>query len=493
MWARLSRLLFIFLLWRPLSSYGDTFTIKEDDGNTATIDARMVGEGQGLVALERADGRIEVVPQNQVLNREVGPDPEPISCETMIDRLTKQFGADTFRARAYKPYVVGLVLSEPITKNYESKVTNCLTKGINFMKTVEKGFLEFVRDLKIETEKPRYPLVLLIFETDDDFMQFATKETGGQGLSAGSMLGYYSSLTNRLAIRMSECHTFITPLHEAIHQQVYNRGIIRRFSSVPVWFNEGIATGFEGNGDKVTGGPRRVSQRYGRAAMTTKNVNWDDVVAEDKAFRGDVSAGEAYAHAWSIHWFLITKYRRQYIEYLQLLGQKPSLQIDSVQTRVQDFEKAFGKRVGILQKEFPMWLDQEAKKQNISFVDNNPAGYSISQSNLAEVEITASKNGVGGGLETEGQMRNLSYIRPMSFHITLETDAGTYAEWYLSNVAPFKCSHLPKQFAQKRMKGAPDGRLENSFRVKVRSVVPESETDKNWQRGQLPVPVWSGG
>ncbi len=483
--------LFFGLSWQSWPACGDTFTIREDNGNQAIIDARLVGERQGLMALERADGRIEIVPQQQILNREVGPDPQPISCETMIGRLTEEFGADTFRARAVPPYVVGLVLSEPITKNYESKVTACLNKGAAFMKTVEKVFLDFVGDLKLETEKPRYPLVLLIFETDDDFMQFATKETGGQGLSAGSMLGYYSSLTNRLVIRMSECHTFTTPLHEAIHQQVYNRGIIRRLSPVPVWFNEGIATGFEGNGDKISGGPLRVNRQYAQAVMNAKNVDWDDVVANDKAFHGDVLAGEAYANAWSIHWFLVTKYRKQYVEFLQILGEKPPLQLDDTETRIRDFERVFGKRIGKLQNEFPMWLDQAAKKQNISFVNQTPVGYLKTQSNLAEVEMTATKVGAGGDLEAEGQMRNLSYVRPMSFHITGETDGGTYAEWYLPNVAPFKIMHLPKQLMHKQMKGAPGGLRESTFRIKVRSVVPESETGKAWQRGQLPVPVWS--
>ena len=34
--------------------------------------------------------------------------------------------------------------------------------------------------------------------------------------------------------------------------------------------------------------------------------------------------------------------------------------------------------------------------------------------------------------EAKGQMRNLSLIRPMSFHIAVVTGEGTYAEWYLS-------------------------------------------------------------
>ncbi len=487
---RCSILLFVGLLRLTPSADGDTFTVREDDGNTVSVEARLVGDGQGTFALERTDGRIEIVPQQQILKRDIGPDPEPITCEAMIDRLTDKFGADKFRAYADAPYVIGLVLSEPLPKNYENKASACLKKGATFMKTVEKVFLDFVNDLKIDLEKPRFPLVLLIFETDDDFMRFAAEETGRRGLSAGAILGYYNVLSNRLVIRMSECHTFETPLHEAIHQHVYNRGLMRRMSPAPAWFHEGIATGFEGNGEKINGGPLRVNSRYARAAMRARTVNWDHVVADDKAFHGDVLAGEAYAHAWSIHWFLATKYRKQYIEFLQLLGEKPTLTVDDGATRIGDFERVFGKSVGKLQSEFPQWLEQAAKKQKISLNENTQVGRSVSQTNLAEVEMTALDDDRGGVPTVEGRMRNISHIRPMSFHITIETDAGTYAEWYLPNVAPLKVSPLPKQLAQKRMKDGPGGPA-RTFRVKVNAAVPESEVGKAWQRGQLPVPVWS--
>jgi hypothetical protein len=466
---------------------GDAFTVREDDGNKVTVEARLVGEGQGVMALERTDGRIEVVPLAQILKREAGPDPEPISPSEMITRLTAKFGAEKFRATAEPPYVVGLVLSEPLPKNLENKAAVCLKKGAAFMKTVERIFLDFVNDLKIEIEKPRFPLVLLIFETDDDFIEFTAEETGGRGLSAGAILGYYNGLSNRLVIRMSECHTFETPLHEAIHQQVFNRGLLQRLSPAPVWFNEGIATGFEGNGDKINGGPFRVSSRYARVAMRAKAVNWDDIVADDKAFRGDVLAGEAYAHAWSIHWFLVTKYRKQYIEYLKRLSQKRTLQVDDKETRIDDFERIFGKRVGMLQNEFPQALEQAARKQKISFDETNQVGRSTTQMNLAEVEMTATES--PQGLTVEGRMRNLSQIRPMSFYVTVETDSGTYAEWYVPTVTQQKIVPLAKQVARKRMKGAPGG-PSRTFRVKVRTAVPDSDLGKTWQNGERPVPVW---
>ncbi len=468
-------------------AHGDTFTVREDDGKQVTIEARLAGEGQGVMALERTDGRIEVVPLNQILRREPGPDPEPLSGAAILERLSERFGKETFRGHADAPYAIGLILAQSLPKQFEPKAVTFMKKAATFMKTVEKVFIGFIDDMKIDIVKPRYPLVLLIFETDEDFMKYTETETGGKGLSAGNILGFYSGLSNHLAIRMSECHTFETPLHEAIHQQVHNRGVLQRLAPAPAWFNEGIATGFEGNGDKINGGPLKVSARYSKAASRARTVDWDDVVADDKAFRGDVLAGEAYAHAWSIHWFLATKYRKQYVSYLQVLSQKQPLAKDDAASRLADFETAFGKPVGKLQSEFPQWLEQGAKKQKISLNDAKPPGYMVTLSSLAEVEMNAVKT--NNSLEVGGQMRSISHIRPMSFHVTVETDAGTYAEWFQPNVAPLKVVPLPKQTAQKRMQNAPGG-ASSTFRVRVRAVVPDSDDAQQWQRGQLPVPVF---
>ena len=491
---RLWLLLIANVLCLPLVVCADKLTIREDDGTEVTIEARWIGERKGVIVLERADGRIELVPQPQIINREPADDPEPVSCETIVERLKEEFGAELFRAQISAPYVVGLILSEPLPKNCENRATNCLKKGATFMKNVEKAFLEFAKELKFPVEeKTKYPLTLLIFETDDDFTKFTTKETGGRGLSAGAILGYYSPLTNRLVIRMSECHSMSTPLHEAIHQQCFNRGFIQRLAPVPAWFVEGIATGFEGNSDKINGKrPLQVNKSYIRAAIRARTVDWDDVVADDAAFRGDVLAGEAYGNAWSIHWFLVTKYRKQYIEYLKVLSQKKPLESDDATARVEDFERVFGNTIGKLQSEFPAWIENAAKKQNIPLVEPVPVGRMVSQSNLAEVELTAAKAGSRADVESEGRMRNLSQIRPMSFHITLETSGGTYAEWYLRKVDPQKVIQLEKQMARKRMKNAPANQPAETFRIRVRSTVPDSATDRAWSRGQLPTPIFSG-
>ncbi len=73
----------------------------------------------------------------------------------------------------------------------------------------------------------------MIFETDEDFEEYTTKHTGGRGLSAGNIAGFYSPQTNYLYVRMSECYDFSTPLHEAIHQQCFNTGVLARLTDSP--------------------------------------------------------------------------------------------------------------------------------------------------------------------------------------------------------------------------------------------------------------------
>src|SRR5690606_20563232 len=144
---------------------------------------------------------------------------------------------------------------------------------------------------------------------------------GGQTLAAENMAGVYSPLTNWVAIRIGECRSFQVPLHEAIHQQVYNRGLLQRLADVPVWLNEGLANGFENDGERINIGPTRISATYARQVPQADTLGWEQVFADDAVFHGDVLSGEAYVHSWSMHWLLVTQHRLAYARYVRLLGQ----------------------------------------------------------------------------------------------------------------------------------------------------------------------------
>jgi hypothetical protein len=91
------------------------------------------------------------------------------------------------------------------------------------MNNVDSVFLKFAESMDLPLHEPRHPLVLVIFELDEDFNKYVEEATGKGGLPPESILGFYWPVTNWLVVRMSSCDSFEVPLHEAIHQQVANR------------------------------------------------------------------------------------------------------------------------------------------------------------------------------------------------------------------------------------------------------------------------------
>ena len=478
------------LLLTTSQACADRFTYVDQQGETVTVEARLAGSGQGMHALELADGRIQLVPQRSVKQREVAPGPEPISNKAMIEQLTLKFGKDRFRAYARKSYVIGLVLSEPLPKSHEGRAGGLLKQAARFMRNVEVVFMKFAGHVRFPTAPPTHPMVLLIFESDEDFNKYAIEATGQKGLSAQNIAGFYSGLTNWLAVRLTEFTDFEVPLHEAIHQQVYNRHVLQRLAPVPAWFNEGIATAFEGTGERINDGLTKLNPRYALNVANATKIDWATVVSDDKAFRGDVLAGEAYTHAWSLHWLLVSKYKVAYSNYVKMLSQKQTLASSAAEERTADFERAFGKGVGELQSEFRDALRVASKRQRMKLKKKPPAGYSVTQANLGAVELKAVRwLDLGGALFVEGRLKKISPIPDLAFHVTVETAAGTYAEWHLPKLAMRKTAALKLQRVAKWMKNAPGGSPQ-TFIVRVRSVPSQSAEAKRWNRGQLPVPVF---
>lgn len=468
----------------------DRFTYVDQDGKTMTVEARLAGSGQGMHALELADGRFQLIPQRAVTKREAAPGPEPIGNKAMIAQLTRKFGEDRFRAYARKSYVIGLVLSEPLPKSHERRALGLLKQAAQFMRNVEVVFMKFAGHVRFPTAPPRHPMVLLIFESDGDFNKYAIEATGQRGISARNLAGFYSSMTNWLAVRLTEFSDFAVPLHEAIHQQVYNRHVFQRLAPVPAWFNEGIATAFEGTGERINDGLTKLNPRYALRVADATTIDWAAVVGDDRAFRGDVLAGEAYTHAWSLHWLLVTKYKVAYSNYVKMLAQKQTLALSTADERTADFERAFGKGVGELQREFRDALRIASKRQRMKPQKKPPPGQSVTQANLGEVVLKAVRRlDLGGALFVEGRLKNISPIRDLAFHVTVETASGMYAEWHLPKLAIRKTAALKLQRVAKRMKNGPGGPAKTFF-VRVRSVPPQSAEAVRWNRGELPVPVF---
>lgn len=478
----------------------DTFHYRDAQGQPVTLEATLVGSEQGIYILETPDGRYHLVPRGAAEKRLASPGPAALDGPGMAARLEQEFTADRFRSYLQDPLVIGLVLGSPLPKTSEGAARALLRDVAVFMKNVEGAFARYAREARIETPAATHPVVVLIFETREDFARYAAEATSRDEHFTSRIAGFYSKLTNILAIRLEECRTFETPLHEAIHQQVYVRKIFPRLAPIPTWFDEGLATGFEGNAGKVNVGPGKISVRYANQALESQQLSFADLVADDAAFSDSARVDSAYGHAWGLHWLLVTRYKAEYAAYMRLLGTKKPFQEDTPEQRLADFRQIFGDRLGEMQNQFRPLLEDACRRQKVVLKPPSRAGLSLTEEQLGQVQLTAVRHqtvgaaGLAGDrLEVQGTLLNLSPLRGMAFYVTVETDAATYADWFIRRLDPLKSAPLPAQNVVKSMRAAAmPGAGPRTFRVRIRSAPADSDEAQRWSSGQLPEPAFDG-
>lgn len=466
----------------------DVFVYRDDAGEQQTLDARLLGSGRGFHALLKADGQIELVRQEAVERREPADGPQPLSEAAMVEVLQERFGAELLRAHVERPFVVGFVAAGPLDRRAETRVKGFVQKSARFLNNVRSVFDRFARDMRFPLRDPEYPLVMLVFESEHDFNAFAVESSGGEGLSARNIAGFYSGLTNWLAIRLEECRTFQVPLHEAIHQQMYNR-VFQRLAPIPKWFDEGIATGFENNGERVDIHPARINGLYASLArrLPADEVSWADIVTDDRSFVGDVLAAESYIEAWSLHWMLVTERTAAYRRYVQELATRQTLEELPVAARTEHFEQVFGTTVAELAEDFPRVLEAGLKRQKLRLPPAPPAGVMLAHAALAEVRVRATNDLSSGRLLVEGQIRNTSPIRPLTYHVAVVTESGLYTDWIIERLGVNESAPLTGKVAAKVLPGSLGGQA-TTFTVRVQSVLPDSSAAREWLRA-APLPA----
>lgn len=352
----MSRFPLVLLLFcvapRPLVA--DEITFRSDAGDDVTIEARVVGRREGVLGLELSDGRFALVPETRVVERVEKDGPEPATHEEVRAQLEERFVEGRMLTIVQKPYVLGLVLASKDNDDRElARRERALAKLAKLFGSLETKFRSFTRTTRVPIQPVAFPLVVLVFESDANFDVYAKLVTGDADLAAAQIAGFYDLRSNHLVLRTSAMEDYTTLLHEGVHQQVYNRRIVRRFAPVPAWFNEGIATSFEGAGETLRNDPKVPNEKYAGQALAARFVNWTEIVREDRSFHSPRLAGEAYGGAWGLHWLLVTKYRAEYAKYVRLMSEKDPLAVDDADTRQREFEETIGVSIADLEKEFP--------------------------------------------------------------------------------------------------------------------------------------------
>lgn len=328
-------------------------TVIDDNQQHVTIQARWIAESKEAVALERRDGRWEVVPAERIVERTPREIPPALTPEEIEHRLQREFESKRTVSMIDPPHVLLYIATKSVVPDKKTSMRwkHELQRVNKELKEANSAFLDFAHEANLEVTKVRYPLVVLIFEGNKDFDFYYTAQTDNKGLPAIKIGSFYDLLSNRLVFRLQDCGTIARLRHVSVHQQAHNTGILNRLAPVPVWFTQGLATAFEGDGPKITNGrPNDFNRSNAARALKATQMSWSEIVADDTIFMSDTENGGA--HAWGLHWWLVTRYRA---EYLRLIGHysnlQPLIKVPSEQ-KLKEFESFVGRSPDELQREF---------------------------------------------------------------------------------------------------------------------------------------------
>ena len=303
----------------------------------------------------------------------IGPRFRPFATSEMRDALRKEFPA-SYEVSGTTHYLV----CAP-----NGRAAQYAELFENIYRDVEQFFR--VRGFKVHS--PDVPLIAVVFKTQTEFVQYCRRD---QVPPSPGLMGYYSLKTNRVAlfdnanlISSSDTDehtsdrtisafagissgTADTIIHEATHQVGYNIGIHSRLGGTPIWVVEGLATVLEPAGMRTSSGRHRLEDR-----INEERVNWFNrqhrpsrapgylarLVASDEFFHQQTL--NSYSESWAFTFFLLenASRRRNFVTYLQNLGDRDATVQYTAKQRLADFQAAFGD-ISRLEVEFIRFMDR---------------------------------------------------------------------------------------------------------------------------------------
>lgn len=333
-----------------------------------TIEAAVVLEAEdGGLLVERRDERYELLQPSAIATRTAAPgEPAAETPRALGQRLLAELPAG-FDMLVTRHYVVCFDTSREYARWCAA-----------VFERLHEAFVNYWSKAGLDVADPPRPLLVVIFADRRRYAEHAARDLGP---AADRVVGYYNLLSNRVTtydltggdalprppgrsragpaaeILASPAAAGLvsTLVHEATHQMAFNCGMHRRLAPVPLWVSEGIATYFETPDLESTRGWRGVGAvnrpRLDHFLAHHEAGDLEAVVADDGRFRDADGPLDAYATAWAVTRYLLDTRKRQFVDYLRVQAAKQPLAEDSPETRLREFEAAFGVSPAALEEE----------------------------------------------------------------------------------------------------------------------------------------------
>ncbi|MBA2113436.1 DUF1570 domain-containing protein [Bremerella alba] len=236
----------------------------------------------------------------------------------------------------------------------------------------EKLFRSFHRYFAargIHLQRNEFPLVAVVFPDFRSYQEYAAKD--GMRVSPG-LVGYYSSLTNRVALydvthgnhdNPAWSDNMATIIHEATHQTAFNTGVHSRYAPQPKWMVEGLATMFEAPGVWDSHNHATLRDRVNKTRMlefleyakTRRPANsMAQFIATDDAYYKRPAT--AYGEGWAMVFYLIETRPREFAAYVRKVAARSADQDYTAEERLRDFQSAFGSNFDQLEAHFLRYI-----------------------------------------------------------------------------------------------------------------------------------------
>jgi len=348
--------------WADRAVGVDHVTLRRDGAVIHASGRLLVTAQDGGLLVESRDGVLWGITPEELVEHASDDVPfEPFSAEEMSRRLLAELPAG-FEVHQTAHYTI----CHNTSRRYAQWCGSLFER-------LYRAFHNYWTNRGFKLSEPEFPLTAIVFSDQASFVKFSRAELGD---AAGSLIGYFSLRTNRMTTydltgveqyrrllpggnqgvpietilaQPEALRQVATIVHEATHQIAFNCGLHRRYSDCPSWFSEGIAVFFETPDLNSATGWRSIGTinqpRLVQFRKYLENRPADSLrtlIADDRRFRNTESGLDAYAEAWSLTYYLIRRYPRQYVAYLKSLSEKRPLLYDDPETRVREFEAAFG-------------------------------------------------------------------------------------------------------------------------------------------------------